>query len=96
MCDAEFMAEPPTPPRYFQWSQATYEWALTEVGFRAFTWYPSEVAPEDVARYGETPLARFPRQLSGHWADLPEVTWGTRSAAVGTPSQNRGSVRAQG
>jgi len=41
VCDAEFMTEPPTPLRYFQWSQATYEGALTEV------------APEDVARYGE-------------------------------------------
>ena len=53
VCDAEFMTEPPTPLRYFQWSQATYEWALTEAGFRDFAWYPSEVAPEDVARYGE-------------------------------------------
>jgi len=53
VCDAAFMTEPPTPLQYIQWSQATYEWALTEVGFRACVWYPSEVAPEDVARYGE-------------------------------------------
>jgi hypothetical protein len=37
VCDAEFMTEPPTPVRYFQWGQATYEWALTEVGFRDVT-----------------------------------------------------------
>ena len=53
VCDAEFMTEPPTPLRYVQWSQATYEWALTEAGFRDVVWYPSEVAPEDVAHYGE-------------------------------------------
>jgi len=32
---------------------AYYEWALQEAGFRDFAWYPAEVAPEDVARYGE-------------------------------------------
>ena len=53
VCDAEFVTEPPTPLQYFQWSQATYEWAIKEAGFRDFAWYPSEVAPEDVARYGE-------------------------------------------
>ena len=53
VCDAEFMTNPPTPLRYFQWSQGTYEWAVKEAGFRDFVWYPSEVAPEDVARYGE-------------------------------------------
>ena len=24
-----------------------------EAGFRDFAWYPSEVAPEDIARYGK-------------------------------------------
>jgi hypothetical protein len=33
--------------------QAPYEWALQEAGFRGCVWYPSEVAPEDVARYVE-------------------------------------------
>ena len=28
-------------------------WALQEVGFRAFAWHPTEVAPDDIARYGE-------------------------------------------
>jgi toxoflavin synthase len=53
VCDAECMTDPPTPVRYFQWSQATYEWAIKEAGFRDFSWRPSEVAPEDVAHYGE-------------------------------------------
>jgi SAM-dependent methyltransferase len=54
VCDAEFVTDPPTPVRWFRWSQATYEWAAAEAGFRDFVWYPSEVAPEDIARYGET------------------------------------------
>jgi SAM-dependent methyltransferase len=53
VCDAEFMTDPPTPLRYFQWSQATYEWAIKEAGFQDFAWHPSEVTPDDVARYGE-------------------------------------------
>jgi SAM-dependent methyltransferase len=52
VCEAEFVTNPPTPFSYYRWSLATYEWAIKEAGFRAFTWYPSEVAPEDVARYG--------------------------------------------
>jgi SAM-dependent methyltransferase len=54
VCDAEFVTVPPTPFRYFQWNQATYEWAVTEAGFRDFAWQSTEVAPEDLARYGET------------------------------------------
>jgi SAM-dependent methyltransferase len=53
VCDAEFVTDPPTPFQCFQWSQATYEWAMKEAGFRAFAWHASEVAPEDVAHYGE-------------------------------------------
>jgi toxoflavin synthase len=52
-CEAEFAAAPPFRVRWYQWHQAPYEWALQEAGFRDFMWYPSEVAPEDVARYGE-------------------------------------------
>src|SRR5712692_7570520 len=52
-CEAEFLTDPPAPVRWYRWSQATYEWAIQEAGFRAFAWHPSEVAPEDVARYGE-------------------------------------------
>ena len=53
VCDAEFVTDPPTPFQCFQWSQATHEWAIKEAWFRAFTWHPLEVAPEDVAHYGE-------------------------------------------
>ena len=53
VCDAEFVTNPPTPFQYLQWSQAVYEWAITAAGFSSFTWHPTEVAPEDVARYGE-------------------------------------------
>ena len=52
-CEAEFVTDVPFRVRWYQWSQATYEWALHAAGFRDFAWYPSEVAPEDVARYGE-------------------------------------------
>ena len=53
VCDVEFVTDPPTPYEHVQWSQATYEGAIQETGFRDFAWYPSEVAPEDLARYGE-------------------------------------------
>jgi SAM-dependent methyltransferase len=53
VCDAEFVTHPPTPFQYLQWNQATYEWAIMAAGFSSFTWHPTEVAPEDVARYGE-------------------------------------------
>lgn len=59
VCDAEFVTDPPAPVRWYRWSQATYEWAIKEAGFRAFVWYPSEVAPEDVARYGEAYWRNF-------------------------------------
>jgi toxoflavin synthase len=53
MCDFEFVTDPPTPYQHPQWNQATHEWAITEAGFREFAWHPSEVAPEDITRYGE-------------------------------------------
>jgi toxoflavin synthase len=53
VCDGEFVTEPPTPLRYSQWNQRTYEWAIKEAGFREFAWRPSEVAPEDMTRYGK-------------------------------------------
>ena len=53
MCDLEFVTVPPTPYQHPQWNQATHEWAIREAGFREFAWHPSEVAPEDVAYYGE-------------------------------------------
>jgi toxoflavin synthase len=53
VCDAEFVTDPPTPFRNYQWSQEANERAIKEAGFRAFAWHPSEVSPEDVAHYGE-------------------------------------------
>jgi ubiquinone/menaquinone biosynthesis C-methylase UbiE len=53
VCDAEFVTDPPTPFRNYQWSQEAHERAIKEAGFRTFAWHPSEVSPEDVARYGE-------------------------------------------
>jgi SAM-dependent methyltransferase len=52
-CEAEFVADPPFRARWYQWGQATCEWALQAAGFRSFTWSPAEVAPEDLAHYGE-------------------------------------------
>jgi ubiquinone/menaquinone biosynthesis C-methylase UbiE len=59
VCDAEFVTAPPTPFQYVQWSQATYEWAIKEAGFREFAWHSTEVASEDVAHYG-----------AAYWQDL--------------------------
>jgi SAM-dependent methyltransferase len=53
VCEAEFVTDPPTVYRYFQWNQATYEWAIKAAGFRDCTWHPTEVASEDLAHYGE-------------------------------------------
>jgi len=50
--EAQFNTDPPTRFTYSRWSQATYEWAMQEAGFREFVWRPSEVAPEDEAQYG--------------------------------------------
>jgi toxoflavin synthase len=59
VCDAEFLTNPPARVRWYRWSEATYEWAIKETGFRDFAWHPTEVAPEDVAHYGEA-----------YWRDL--------------------------
>lgn len=52
-CEAAFLTDPPTAVNYYRWNQATYEWAIRESGFRNFAWYPTEVAPEDISRYGQ-------------------------------------------
>jgi SAM-dependent methyltransferase len=52
-CETEFLTTPPVRFRCYLWTQATYEWALRAAGFRECAWHPSEVAPEDLARYGE-------------------------------------------
>ena len=51
-CEAEFAADPPFRVQWFQWHRDPCEWALQAAGFRDWTWYPPEVAPDDVARYG--------------------------------------------
>jgi len=53
-CDGEFVTELPTPYQCVQWSQEAHEQAIKEAGFRTSAWYPSEVSPEDLARYGES------------------------------------------
>ena len=40
-------------------SYTPYEGAIQEAGFREFAWHPTEVAPEDIARYG-----------AAYWRDL--------------------------
>jgi len=52
-CESEVVADPPFRVGWYRWSQATYEWALREAGFRDWAWCPSAVAPEDLAHYGE-------------------------------------------
>jgi SAM-dependent methyltransferase len=52
-CEAEFVTDPPFRVQWSQWHQAPYEWALQEAGFRDFAWYPAEVAPDAMGRYGE-------------------------------------------
>lgn len=51
--EAEFVADPPFRVTWHQWNEALYEMAIKEAGFRDFAWCPLEVAPEDIARYGE-------------------------------------------
>jgi toxoflavin synthase len=53
VCDAEFVTDPLTPFRNYQWSQEAHERAITEAGFRTFAWHPSAVSLDDVAHYGE-------------------------------------------
>lgn len=60
-CESEFVTDPPTPFRYYQWSRETYEWAMGEAGFSQFAWHSPEIAPEDEAAYG-----------AEYWRDLLE------------------------
>jgi len=53
VCDGVWVTEPPTPFQCFQWSRQAHEQAVQEAGFRTFAWHPSEVSPEDLARYGD-------------------------------------------
>jgi hypothetical protein len=72
VCNAEFVTVPPTPFQYFQWSQAMYEWAVMEAGFKYCAWHPTVNIPKNFARtivelYGEagrTWLARLPSLIT--------------------------------
>jgi streptomycin 6-kinase len=72
VCNAEFVTVPPTPFQYFQWSQAMYEWAVMEAGFKDFAWHPTVNIPKNFARtivelYGEAGrawLARLPSLIT--------------------------------
>ena len=89
VCDGEFVTEPPTPFQCYQWSQEAHERAIQEAGFRTFAWHPSEVSPEDVARYGEAYWQDF-RRMPGHRAGLPEVTWVMLPMVIQEDGQKRG------
>jgi toxoflavin synthase len=52
-CETALLTQPPVRFSCYLWNQTTYEWALQAAGFRACAWHPSEVAPEDLERYGE-------------------------------------------
>ena len=58
-CEAEFTTDPPTRFHFYRWNRATYDWAISEAGFHTHRFCPTEVAPEDVERYGEA-----------YWTDL--------------------------
>ena len=90
MCDAEFVTDPPTPFQYFQWSQATHEWAIREAGFREFAWHAVGGGTGRRRALRGSVLARFPRQLPGDRAGRPEVTWGALPTTEGAPKAARG------
>jgi len=41
-CGGRVCRYPPFRVRWYQWNQATYEWALQEPDSGTFAWYPSE------------------------------------------------------
>ena len=51
--EGEFLTDPPLPVTVYRWSQAIYEWAVMEAGFKDFIWQTSEVAPEDIEQFGK-------------------------------------------
>ena len=92
VCDAEFVTTPPTPFRYFQWSQATYEWAMQAAGFQDVSWHTTEVAPEDVQRYGEAYWQDF--YANGFIIGLvgTKCTGHPCPAVAGTPGNQRRGI----
>ncbi|MBW4634358.1 MAG: class I SAM-dependent methyltransferase [Iphinoe sp. HA4291-MV1] len=51
--EAEFHTNPPFIIKYFGWSQSIYEWAVTEAGFKNFSWHPIEVPKQAIEQYTE-------------------------------------------
>ncbi len=91
LCDVEFVTDPPTPYQHPQWSQATHEWAIKEAGFRDVRLAPLGGGPGRRGALWGSVLARFLRQLPGHRAGLPEVTWtGWRDTMSISDEPNRG------
>ncbi|WNG62738.1 class I SAM-dependent methyltransferase [Archangium gephyra] len=52
VAQARFLTEPPADIEYFRWSAATYEWAMTQAGFRQLEWRHFEIPPEAIQRFG--------------------------------------------
>jgi SAM-dependent methyltransferase len=84
VCEGEFLTEPPFLVRWYRWSRATYEWAILEAGFRDFAWYPSEVAPEDIVRYGEVYWRDFHDNCLGIGVVCQKQSRESRSEALPT------------
>ena len=49
---ARFLTDPPADIEYFRWSASTYEWAMTQAGFRQLEWRHFEIPPEAMQRFG--------------------------------------------
>ncbi|WNG20548.1 class I SAM-dependent methyltransferase [Cystobacter fuscus] len=49
---ARFHSSPPADVDYCRWSTSTYEWAMTQAGFRQLEWRHFEIPPEAVEKFG--------------------------------------------
>lgn len=52
VAQARFHSSPPADIEYFRWSTSTYEWAMTQAGFRQLEWRHFEIPPEAVEKFG--------------------------------------------
>ena len=59
--ELELHVDPPISAFCVHWSQETFEWALTEAGFRNITWTNPSVSPEGLQKFG-----------TAYWADFLE------------------------
>ncbi|MFN6479288.1 hypothetical protein [Nostoc sp. DedQUE07] len=51
--ETELHTNPPFMIKYFGWSQSIYEWAVTEAGFKKFSWHPIEIPKQAIEQYTE-------------------------------------------